>query len=744
MAGGAGGHEVERIAVKVVPDTGGFAEKLRAFLERIEAASEVEVAVTADTKTAEAQIKRLERDLSVQLQVVLNSASVQNVRRALARLTRDRTMQLHVDVDTAYVQARLRELGQRLQARVDVDLNLTRARAQLARLARDLVVRVTVDVDDFMARAKLAALTRPRSMTINVDYDRGIFQQLSGILNQIGQLAGSVGQQMSQMGQFAGSAFGTLSGSIGGATKALGLLKIAIIPVLIVAIGALIGAIVGLIVVIGGMAAALLSVVPAVGLVAAGIVFAFKGGTKEADQLKKQFESVGKTARSVLNAAIQPLMKELTRQLPHVNKWVMTLKGPLRQAFSASSQYVDELRIGLQNFTNNALKGLVDALKAPGMQFAVEGLMVLLGDLGKAFGDFFYTLAREGKAHQATLISLGNAIKLLLPSFANMLNAFSKASPEMIAQFAVALDQIFKMLSDQGTLNALSKVLTVSLAAIMATLSTIILQVEFTVGLWERLVAIVKWAFSTVRSIIQNEWNRIVGIFSRGAAAAERIAQSHKAKVVGAFNSLVSTAQSLWNRLVSFIGSVWSRITGRSRSGASSTRAAALGPFSSLVSSATALWNRLVGVVQSAWSRIQRIVSSISGAIGRVSGLISGLSARITSIPSLPFSLFSAPMPDLALPGAGTFSLMADTSFEPAPVTFKSASIMDSVRDLNAANRRLRGSYLDTFEPRTTESRDGQTVVERNTEITINAAPTVPTERTLLTALEYADALYAE
>ncbi|MFE0134648.1 hypothetical protein ACFWY6_24250 [Streptomyces sp. NPDC059037] len=57
MAGSPGGREVDRLAIRVPPDTSGFATSLQRFLDRIEQHAKAAVHITADTRRFGAELR---------------------------------------------------------------------------------------------------------------------------------------------------------------------------------------------------------------------------------------------------------------------------------------------------------------------------------------------------------------------------------------------------------------------------------------------------------------------------------------------------------------------------------------------------------------------------------------------------------------------------------------------------------------------------------------------------------------
>ncbi|MEU9871103.1 hypothetical protein AB0C87_24950 [Actinomadura sp. NPDC048021] len=715
MTGGAGGHEVERIAVKVVPDTGGFKEKLKAFLEEVEAGSKVEVEVELKGEAeAKAKLAELGKNLTATIKVELENLA--EVRGQLANLARQRTLHLDVDIDTSFAKAKLDEISRNKGLSIQVDLDLQKARIELA------------------------VFLRPRTLTVHIDVDQNAFRQLRLHLAQMSMLSQGIARRFQDMGRTGQMAFRQVSGAAGQATSIFGSFRAAILPVLVVAVGLLVAALAGLIIALVAVVGGILAALPPLAFLAAGLVYAFKSGDKQAKSFRKSLGGIAKTAKSVLGAAVQPMMREFQKQIPLVQSWVAHLRGPLKTAFKESSKYIDGFSSTVMAFTDNLLKGINDALKDPNLQYAVAGFQNLIADIGTALGEFFKTLASGGFEYGETLNALGDSLIKLLPALARLANAFATVSPGIIDALTEALLYLFEVLGNQGNLKAIADAAKLSFFVIVGLLQGIVLAVRFQMHLWNSMWALLSGLASKIKSLwnslvnwLKSKWNGL-GSFLTGRTSGM------SASVNGSFAGMVSGIVGKISSLVGRISSFWSRITGRTSSGANSTRAAAIGPFGGMASAISGIMSQIVGIVSSAWARISGIVSSIAGAVGRARSLVNGLSGLAGKVS--PFNLFSAPVEgDGATPSTFSFDLKPPT--EPMFSTFSGLdSLSNSVDGMAHVDRNLRRKYQG-FEDRRSEYNSGRDAAQNVYNVEVNAAPTIPTEKTIVKALKYADALYA-
>ncbi|KDN84373.1 phage tail protein [Kitasatospora cheerisanensis] len=160
MAGGSpGGREVDRLAIRVLPDTSGFATALQRYLDRIEARAQLKIRLTPDT-TGFAQAIRTEIARTrpeAQVRAVLDTSRLAaQARTAVARIRPDLPVQAKIDT-TGFPEE---------------------VRAQLERVRADLTVKLKLDaagVDGQINRA-LSRSVRTRDVTLKPQIDRLAFR----------------------------------------------------------------------------------------------------------------------------------------------------------------------------------------------------------------------------------------------------------------------------------------------------------------------------------------------------------------------------------------------------------------------------------------------------------------------------------------------------------------------------------------------------------------------------------------
>lgn len=158
-AGSPGGREVDRLSIKVLPDTSGFAPSLQRYLDRIEARAQLKIKLTPDT-----------------------SGFAQAVRAEISRVRPELSVRAVLDTDRIGEQARtaLARLRPELSVRAKLDLTgfPAEVRAQLERVRSDLTIRAKLDaagIDSQISRA-MARSVRPRDVTLKPQIDRLAFR----------------------------------------------------------------------------------------------------------------------------------------------------------------------------------------------------------------------------------------------------------------------------------------------------------------------------------------------------------------------------------------------------------------------------------------------------------------------------------------------------------------------------------------------------------------------------------------
>lgn len=634
---GPGGNEVERISVKVVPDTDGFAAKLKAYLEKLEKQLKLTIHLEldkSDKRQVEAQLRKLQRDLRVKVNADVDNKGVE---KQLKDLAKDVDTQIKVDVDDAAAQLALFDITKDQQIELKVDLDPKPVQLELFELTKDLETKLKVDVEDKLAEAQLKALERPRKATVRVDVDRQILPKINRTLSSvnrsitrtIGSISGGITGVFSKITS-------SITSGLGSVTSGLGKLGAISQGLQVVLIGSIIPAIAGLVVAAGALAGALALALSPVPFIGAGIAFAFLAakGNKTAAELKKSFLEVGKTAKSVISDAIEPMARAIQAQMPDINRFVASLKGPLRAAFQEASRFVDEFSHGIQNFITGALGGLVLALRNPAMQAAVTGFEVMLGRLGFALGFFVQELARHGVDFGNTLTAIGDAMVSLLPALARMLGAFASVSPQIISALTAALEDIFATLSDPAVLQAIATLSSSSFHAIALAVSGIATAIVFTLNAWQKLKAVaestwnsLKTSSNSVVSALRDVWDKI---WQAAKGAFDKVKKTIVEDLIPAVKDFLPAIQPIVAFLIKFFGGILVDIIKDVGTVLAGLIKVISGILNVLTGILTGDWSKIwqglkqitEGVLTSIWALIRLFLLSKVGAVFRLFGFV--------------------------------------------------------------------------------------------------------------------------
>lgn len=441
MAGSPARREVGRVGVKVVPDTSKFGEQLRAELARWEDA-DLNIDIEADLAEFEAQLERA---------------------------LHGRTAEVKIDLDTAQAEARLAEFLRSRDLEVKVQLNEGTSRARIEELTRDASKKINIDLDTASARAKIRRLVRTETKQIKVDVDKSSLDQVQGVISGIGSGLTSVFKGVSdgvssavkgvsQLGDAGTEAIGAISDASGGLTKVLsnvpaligsaitGVAQLAGAAVVLTSIVSLLGAIVSAAgaaaIALGGLliGAGALIALPAI---LTGVMYAFFQSSKD---LQKEWEEVtGKFTEAFKNALNPSLDKfgELANKAADALQKGNPFYDAFTRALNESIKALEPLAKGLADFATNTLRGMGDALANLNKSGFFQQIQKGFQDLGTALGDFFKILSEHSPVFAEGFNAIGDAMKKMLPSLANLSAAFAEFAPEVLDGIAEAVKRLF-------------------------------------------------------------------------------------------------------------------------------------------------------------------------------------------------------------------------------------------------------------------------------------------------------------
>lgn len=390
---GAGGTEVGRVSVRVVPDLDGFRDKVKRELEEIEK-MEAEVEVTLNLEKFKAQIEEV---------------------KALLKSIQDETVNIKIDKDGGVQK---------------VQDGLKGAASEAEKLGKKL----KDGIGDGDTEARVSKFSR-------VLESFGNFMQRAG--QQAGDLAGKMGGELASSARSFGSSLTALITQLtiwvpllllaaGGITYLVGIIAAALggLPVLIFGLGAPIAALI---------------------LGFDGLKKAFKPLGTEFDKLKTRlsdtFEKGLKPAVKALQGLMPVLSDGLNQAAQATTDFINELAGVitakdnvdnLKRAFGGVKDFLGELKLGLGQF----LSSLLDVAGSTG---AFKILGKTISDVLFKFKGFFDQSLQDGSLMKGlenldgTLSSITGLFSALLR---NSLKFFNGAAPGM-NKFFDALSHFF-------------------------------------------------------------------------------------------------------------------------------------------------------------------------------------------------------------------------------------------------------------------------------------------------------------
>lgn len=581
---GPGGKEAGRVHIRVLPDTDGFRQRLKQYLEMLEKYTKLKVKLDLDTGGVNARLRELTHDRNVRVNVVADTGEAA---ARIAALTRERRARVRADADTAPAEAQVRVFtGRRWRLGINVHL------------ARGGLDRVKSGLRDLGSGAAEVARSFGRLFTLSIE-------QTASALQGIGSGVASVAQ-------------GTLGMAAGFAQSAAAALPLLVAVTAIASWVTVVAS--GL---IGVLALAALPVLP-LGLAAV----AAAGDMKN---LGKKAEEAMQAASEALKPATAGIRNEFGGAVKDVTAWFRQAQPEFKAFFDAGAQYVRPMVKSITDFTDTLFPKLTAAMSSPGMKAFTDELPKALVGLGAALGDFFLTLSNGGAQLQLILGPLVGLLDAFLQGIAKLAVQFSPEIAASISWFADTLRQFFQVFSDNAeATSALMRLVDLGLRALVITFSVTMqawngLAVgaqwawQMIQAAWDGVTSATKSCWEAVSSAVSSAWSSVT---SWTSSAASSVASA----VSSAWASVTSWTSSSWASVTSWTSSSWASVTSAVSSAASSTASAVAAAWGNVQSWTSSAWNSCVSAVSSAWSQI---ASGVSSGIGTVVSYVASLPGKI-------------------------------------------------------------------------------------------------------------------
>jgi hypothetical protein len=617
MPEGAGGKEVGRISIRVVPDLDGFREKLRAELEGIE---DVKVKVTADTTGFREKIKAETKDLG------------------------DAKVKVTPDVKKSEFAAALAETRAAARAagvKLDIEFKDREAEAKLASTI-----------------AKLKAEAAASHIKLRVDVDRGV----GGAGGLLGGASSSFGSGASKLALLGDQTFWVAGAVIALLAPALALLatSLAALPALIAAVALPVGAVaLG----IGGFKKALENV----GLMGEDK----KGKAKAGEELKKLQQSVS----DEFERGLTPVFRELVGLLPMLRDGFTGIargivadiqglsdvftkgEGPaqLKNIMGNVGEMLNQMAPAFHSF-GSAIMGLASRVSDH-----LPGLARFFADWGDKFSNWVNKISGDGTLDKA-VSGLKPALDSVMNFFAQMMDSGLKlmADPAMVQNIKTVLDGITNFIVQSlPTLNQVFSTLADLINSLGLGGPTKPLEPAPPGGKpggptsaepaapgsggafqWigpdkhQEFPDTSKMGFLDKLETGITSGTAFRGIDSFMGKLKEKIGNSFKeafnfpttvlATLTDQARGVVERVSAVFQELPNRLGSIWSGIEQRAQ-----------GVWSGIVSAAQGAWNTLVSNVQTALGRVRdefgKLPEMITGPLRGLAGTLKGIGDQIIS-----------------------------------------------------------------------------------------------------------------
>ncbi|MFJ5924829.1 hypothetical protein ACIQF6_19725 [Kitasatospora sp. NPDC092948] len=560
------------------------------------------------------------------------------LKRYLEMLEKYTKLSVKLDLDTAGVNARLRELTHDRNVRVNVVADTGEAAARIAALTRERRARVRADADTAPAEAQLRAFTgRKWRLGVNVHLARGGLDRVKSGLASIGSGAAEVARNFGRLftlsiSQTASALEGIGSGISSAAQGTLGIAAgfaqsaAAALPLLVAVMAIASWVMVVASGLIGVLALAALPVLP-IGLAA----IAAAGDMKN---LGDQAQEAMQKASAALKPATAAMRSEFGGALKDIKGWFRQAKPEIKAFFDAGAQYVRPMVKSVTSFTDTLVPKLTAAMNSPGMKAFTDELPKSLVGIGASLGDFFLTLANGGDRLKALLPPLNSLLDVFLQGIAQLAVALAPEAAASISWFAGTLREFFQVFQDNAQATAaMMRLVDLSLRALVIAFSVTMQAWDLLAqgavaawhavqAAWDGLTAATAAAWSAVTSWTASTWSSVSSAVSSAASSAASAAST-------AWRNVSAWTAEAWGSVTSWTVSSWQSVTSTVSSAASATGSAVAAAWRTVQSWTASAWDACVRTVASAWSNI-------------VSGVASGISAVISYVAGLPGQILSA------------------------------------------------------------------------------------------------------
>ena len=359
MADGAGGKEVGRVSIRVVPNLDRFREELKAELEAVEKSEKVTIPVEFDVDRAGLRTA-LDKLQNEKVRVGIDSDKISSdLERAVSAVNRKGRMKLGIDVDNT----------------VDFTMFRDRMRRELNKAATSLEARIPLDVDGDRLRQdvylKIASLRgRVGSLPLDLEITAAEKAKIAAEIAALNMILPKV-DVGGGGGGFGG--LGSLFGDIGLRGENLGLI-LAGLAVAAPAIALVSGALTALPAVIAGVLTPI-----------AAVALGLEGIGKAAEKSREPFEKLKAVMSQRFEEKMTPIFEKLNNVFPTLQEAMPKVADGLSEMFAGFTDAVTSER-GL-----DAIRGTIENIGAalsaarPGIETFTSSILTLVDRITAKF-----------------------------------------------------------------------------------------------------------------------------------------------------------------------------------------------------------------------------------------------------------------------------------------------------------------------------------------------------------------------
>jgi SLT domain-containing protein len=240
-----------------------------------------------------------------------------------------------------------------------------------------------------------------------------------------------------------------------------------------------------------------------VGVAAAGVLF---GGIAAVAvhsnaQVKAATADMTNSVMRSFKDTAQVTIPWFTASLERLGAAADRLRPQLGQAFSALEGPLDSLTTGFIALVNNAMPGLVSALRSAAPVF--QGLGDMLGRVGSGLGQFFALIAQHGDAAGKVFSAIGQIVEELLPILGTLAGTGAELGARVLPVVAHVLGDV------ANALEAIAPILPVVAAGFLAFKA---------VGLLSGPLGTLSAKLQTVAADSQGLTSKLAGIGAQGTS----------------------------------------------------------------------------------------------------------------------------------------------------------------------------------------------------------------------------------